>query len=78
MFRDGELLGIEPDPHAVVALAEHGDVADARQPCQLVLDLEQRVIAQIELVVAASSGELIATAIRMSGAFFLTLTRRSA
>ena len=46
------LLRVEPDPHAVVALAEVGDVADARQPGQLVADLDGRVVAQVEVVAA--------------------------
>ena len=48
----GELVGIEPDPHAVVALAEHPDVADARQPREHGLDLDGGVIRQVELVIA--------------------------
>ena len=47
-----QLVGVEPDPHAVIALAEHGHVADAGQPRQLVADLHVGVIAQVELVVA--------------------------
>ena len=34
----GQLLRVEPDPHAVVLLAEEGHVAHALQPRQLVLD----------------------------------------
>ena len=49
----GELVGVEPDPHAVIALAEHQDVADAGQPRDLVADPHEGVIAQVELVVAA-------------------------
>ena len=46
------LLGVEPDPHAVVALAEVGDVADALQPGQLVVELDRGVVAQVEVVAA--------------------------
>ena len=34
-------VGIEPDPHRVVARAEHGDRADAVDAGQHVLDLER-------------------------------------
>ncbi len=47
---DRQLVGIEPDPHAVVALAEHPHVADARQPRQLGLELDQCVVGEVELV----------------------------
>ena len=47
----GQLVGIEPDPHAVVARAEEGHVADALQTRQVVLDVHQREIAQVKLVV---------------------------
>ena len=46
----GQFFGIEPGPHAVVALAEEGHVADARQPQQLVLDLDRGVVRQVEIV----------------------------
>ena len=49
----GELLRIEPDPHRVVAAAEDLHVAHARQACQHVLDVQHRVVAQVECVVAA-------------------------
>ena len=39
---------VEPQPHAIVALAEVGDVADAGQARQLVADLDRRVVAQVE------------------------------
>ena len=47
------LLRVEPEPHAVVALAEVGDVADARQARQLVAELDGGVVAQVEAVAAA-------------------------
>jgi len=47
----GELLRVHPDAYAVVALAQHGHVADTRQTRQLVLDLQRRVIAQVKLVI---------------------------
>ena len=49
----GQLGRIDPDAHAVIALAEQEDVADAVDAGQLVLDLHQGVVAQVELVVAA-------------------------
>ncbi len=42
----GQLVGIEPGPQAVVALAEVGDVGHARQPAQLVADVDRGVVAQ--------------------------------
>ena len=53
MLRAASLSGSTQMPHAVVALPEQQHVADARHARQLVPDLHQRVIAQIELVVAA-------------------------
>ncbi len=47
---------------------------DTVQPRQLRLDLNHRVVAQIELVVHGRRVEKIATDIRMSGAFFLVVT----
>ena len=40
-----QLVRIEPDPHRILAGAEHGDVADARQPRQLVADVDGGVVA---------------------------------
>ena len=48
----GDLGGIEPDPHGVVAGAEDADVAHVRQPRQHVPDLDQRVVPEIQHVVA--------------------------
>ena len=42
----GDLVGIEPQPHRIVARAEDLDVADAVEPQQLVTNLQQRVIAR--------------------------------
>ena len=58
-LRDGHLLRIEPEPHAVVALAEVGDVAHARQPRQLVAELDRGVVAQVEVVAAAVGREQV-------------------
>ena len=49
----GHLLRVEPQPHAVVALAEIGDVAHARHARQLVLELDGGVVAQVEAVAGA-------------------------
>jgi hypothetical protein len=46
------LVRIEPDTHRILASAEHDDVAHARQPRDLVLKLDGRVIGQVEAVVA--------------------------
>jgi hypothetical protein len=46
------LARIEPHPHGVLAGAEHGHAADAGQPRDLVLELDRRVIGEIEAVVA--------------------------
>ena len=54
---EGHLAGVEPDPHAVVALAEVGDVADAREPGDLVAELDRRVVAQVEVVAAVVGRE---------------------
>ena len=47
-----QLVGVEPGPQAVVALAEVGDAGDAGQPAQLVLDVDGRVVAEEDAVVA--------------------------
>ena len=47
---------IEPDAHGVFSRALELDVADARQARQYVLDVQRRVIRQVERV-AHSSGE---------------------
>jgi len=47
-----QLVGIEPDAHRILAGAEHQDVADAGQARNLVLELDGRVVAQVEAVVA--------------------------
>ena len=47
-----ELFRIEPDPHRILAGAEHIDVADAGQPRQLVPKIDGGVIGEIEAVVA--------------------------
>ena len=46
----GDPVGIEPDPHGVVARAEDLDVADAVEPRQHVLHLQGRVVRDVELV----------------------------
>ena len=53
------LVRVEPDPHRILAGAEHDDVADAGQPGDLVLEVDGRVVGEIEAVVArrrATSG----------------------
>jgi hypothetical protein len=51
-----DLGWIEPQPHRIVARSEHPDVAHARQTRQHVSDLNDRVIAQVQRVVAAVRG----------------------
>ena len=46
-------LGVDPEAHAVVLLAELEHVADAVHAGELVLDLDGGVVAEVELVVAA-------------------------
>ena len=46
------LLRIKPDAHGVFASAEYGDVADAGQSRNLVLEIDRRVVRHIEAVVA--------------------------
>ena len=48
----GDLVRIEPQPHRIVAGAEHLDVADAVEAQQLVAHLQQRIVGDIELVKA--------------------------
>ncbi len=52
-FERGQLVGVEPGPQAVVALAQVGDAGDAGQPAQLVLDVDRRVVAEERAVVPA-------------------------
>ena len=54
----GEIPGcnpvrIQPDAHRVIAGTKDPDVAGPRNTCQDVLDLERRVIAQIDIIIAA-------------------------
>ena len=45
-----ELLRVHPDPHRVFAGTHHRDVADPRQPRQLVHQIDRRVIPHVERV----------------------------
>ena len=47
-----QLVRIEPDPHRILAGAEHGDVADAGQARQLVPQVDGGVVGQEQAVVA--------------------------
>ena len=42
------LVGVEPDPHAVVELAEHRHVPDALDLLELVHDFDRGVVAQVQ------------------------------
>ncbi len=46
-----ELVGVEPDPHAVVGPTEHDHFADPVEPCQFVLDVLVRVVGKKQAVV---------------------------
>ena len=48
----GDLVRVEPQAHGVVARAEQAHLADPAHPGQLVLDVQGRVVAQVEHVVA--------------------------
>ena len=48
----GDLARVEPQAHGVIAGAEHFYIAHAGKPRQHVLDLNDRVIAQVQGVVA--------------------------
>ena len=48
-----EFVGVHPDPHRVVALAENRHVADAGNASNLFLQMERGVVAQVQLVVAS-------------------------
>ena len=74
-----ELVWIEPDPHAVVALAEDRQIANALQLGDAVLELDRGVVAHVELVVVGparseSSSENRFTHSKMSGDCFLAVT----
>ena len=47
-----QLVRIEPDAHRILAGAEDGDIADARQARKLVLEIDGRVVGEVEAVVA--------------------------
>jgi hypothetical protein len=49
----GQPTRVDPDAHAVVALAEEEDVTHARHARQLVAHLQHGVVGQVELVIAA-------------------------
>ena len=55
----GHLFRVQPQPHAVVALAQVGDIAHAGQAGQLVAKLDRGVVAQIEVVAAAVGREQV-------------------
>lgn len=45
-----QFLRIEPEPHAVIALAQVGDVADALEPGQFIAQLDGGVVTQVEAI----------------------------
>ena len=48
----GQLLRVEPGPDAVVALTQVGDVRDAGDPQQLILDVDRGEVTQVDVVVS--------------------------
>ena len=48
-----QLVRIEPGPQAVIALPQVGDARHARQPAQLILDVDRRIIAEKNAVLRA-------------------------
>ena len=48
----GHLVGVEPGAEAVIALPEVGDACDAGKPVELVLEIDRRVVAEEQAVVA--------------------------
>ena len=63
----GQLVGIDPDPHAVVALAEHPHVAHSGHAREVVANIHQGVVAQEELVVAALGEAVLGVGRRVHG-----------
>ncbi len=49
----GQLVRVQPDPHAVIARSQEGHIADTLEARQVILDVEQREVAQVQLIVAA-------------------------
>ena len=47
-----ELVGVEPEAHRILAGAEDIDIADARHARQFILQMNRRVIGEIEGIVA--------------------------
>ncbi len=43
-----EAFGVDPHPHRVIALAEDGHIADARNALNLFLQVQHRVVAEGE------------------------------
>ena len=55
----GDLVGIEPDAHSVIARAEHLDITGAGDARQNVLDLQGGEVAEINFVVATVGREQV-------------------
>ena len=68
-----QALGIEPDPHRVVAAAEHGDRADAVDARERILDLEHGIVGD-EQVSRDLSGDNRCTTIIRSDDALATVT----
>src|SRR4029079_10284992 len=54
-----QLVGVQPETHAVVLPAEGDDVANAIEPGQCVLQIDGRVVAEIELVKEGAARRLV-------------------
>ena len=72
----GHLLRIEPDPHAVIALSEEGDGADARQAATARRATESWRNCSGTRLSRLPSGENRLTIINTLGDFFFTVTPR--
>jgi hypothetical protein len=49
----GQLVGLDPQPHGVLAGAEDGDAGDSLDPRHLVVDVDVRVVGEKDVVVGA-------------------------
>ena len=70
----GQLVGLQPDAHAVVGAAEEVDLGDAGDAQQLVAQVDAAVVDQEVRVVAARSASRARSASGCSGSCFLTVT----
>ena len=48
----GGFIGIDPNAHGIISATKKLDLSDAGQTCELILDVEDRVVAEVERIVA--------------------------